>query len=105
MSEEKRLAELDTRISRMESALQHIPITLFDPDPEDWGWLSKWFRRHPIPIPRPPVPGPDPSPLDLSRLSRVQLELALANINAGLLRLDAQKKAVTAQLEQLQQVS
>jgi hypothetical protein len=101
MSDEKRLAELDARLARMESALQRIPH-VFDPPPDDWGWLSRWFRFTPvIPLPPPrPEPG-DPPTVDLSRLSRVQLELALANVKAERIRLDALEHSIGQQLKQI----
>jgi hypothetical protein len=46
----------------------------------------------------PPRPG-DPSPVDLSRFSRVQLELAVHQIAAERIRLDALEGMVKEQLK------
>jgi len=102
-------AKLTARIERLESALGRVPgggVT--DPPPDPWPWPQwpfprpwPWPPRWPFPWPDPLPPGPiiDPPPFDVSQLTRPQLELALEQIKSQRVRLDAQEKAISAQLQ------
>jgi hypothetical protein len=92
------LAGVSARLDRLESVLDRLgPVS--DPAPDDWGryWRPGWGTWGGW---RPPRPG-DPSPLDLSRLSRVQLELAVHEIAAERVRLDALEGMVKEQIAAL----
>jgi hypothetical protein len=90
------LDDLAVRLDRLEAMLDRFgPIS--DPAPDDWGRLpGRWWWN--IPLPVPPRPG-DPSPVDLSRFSRVQLELAVHQIAAERIRLDALEGVIKQQLK------
>jgi hypothetical protein len=91
------IGDLAVRLDRLEALLDRIgPVS--DPAPDDWGRLPGRFDRWYWNIPIPPRPG-DPSPVDLSRFSRVQLELALTQIAAERIRLDALEGVVKEQLK------
>jgi hypothetical protein len=102
MATDKSLAELASRLDRIESALLHRVPPFADPSPDDpgrWGGWPWWSSRV-IPIPFPgPNPG-DPVPTDISRFSRVQLELSLESIKAQRIRLDALEGMIKSQLKQ-----
>lgn len=107
MADAKQFAELNARISRLESVFQRMPNV--DPAPDDWGWgggglsnLAKWLRRIPIPFPE-PNPG-DPVTVDFSRLSRAQLNLWLGHIQAERIRLDALENTLKEQLQAVKAV-
>ena len=91
------LEDVVARLDRLESLLDRFgPIS--DPAPDDWGRLPGRFDLRWWNIPIPPRPG-DPSPVDLSRFSRVQLELAVHQIAAERIRLDALEDMVKQQLK------
>ncbi|HZB43301.1 MAG TPA: hypothetical protein VE487_20185 [Ilumatobacter sp.] len=91
------LDDLATRLDRLEQMLDRFgPVT--DPAPDDWGRLPGRFDRWWWNIPVPPRPG-DPSPVDISRFSRVQLELAIHQIAAERIRLDALEDMINQQLK------
>jgi hypothetical protein len=98
-----RLAALEQRLDRLEVTLHgRFPYPPVDPAPDDFGrWpgWQWWGGRRPIPIPI-PEPG-DPVPIDIGRLTRVQLQIALENIKAQRVRLDAVEKLVQQQLKQV----
>lgn len=96
-----RMAALESRLERLEMSLHgRFPYPPVDPAPDDWRSPWQWWGgRRPIPIPI-PEPG-DPVPIDIGRLSRVQLQIALENIKAQRVRLDAVEKLVQQQLKQV----
>jgi hypothetical protein len=98
MAEEKYLAEISTRLERLEALLVGRIPQVFDPPPDDWGRLGGWGRWRPVPIPW-PEPG-DPVPLDISRLTRAQLLVSLESIKAQRIRLDAMENVINQQLKE-----
>jgi hypothetical protein len=99
MPDDKRFADLETRMLQLEAFIRRPPWNV-DPSPDDWGrvpvfggWLG-W--RGPIPVPQPG----DPGPMDISRLSKAQLELSLESIKAQRVRLDATERMIKEQLKQ-----
>jgi hypothetical protein len=100
MADDK-LAALEQRLDQLEMSLHgRFPFHHVDPPPDDprwpvWPW---WGGRRPIPFPI-PEPG-DPVPIDIGRLTKVQLQMALENIKAQRIRLDAVEKLVQQQLKQ-----
>ncbi len=97
--EKPTLADVSARLERLESLLDRFsPVS--DPAPDDWGRIPWRPDRWGWQIPVPPPKG-DPSPVDLSRFSRVQLELAVHQIAAERIRLDALEGVVKEQLAAL----
>lgn len=98
------LADVAARLDRLEALLDRFGGGIVsDPAPDDWGRPGRFdlptrFDRWYWTIPIPPRPG-DPSPVDLSRFSKVQLELALTQIAAERIRLDALEGVVKEQLK------
>ena len=98
------LADVAVRLDRLESLLDRFGGGIIsDPAPDDWGRPHRYgpigpFDRQYWYIPRPPDPV-DPSPIDLSRFTKVQLQLALTQIAAERIRLDALEGVVNEQLK------
>ena len=98
------IGDLAVRLDRLEALLDRLGGgVISDPAPDDWGRPGRYgpigiFDRQYWHIPRPPDPV-DPSPIDLSRFSKVQLQLALTQIAAERIRLDALEKVVNEQLK------
>lgn len=96
MASDKAMAELVTRLDRIEAAIASRIPSIMDPPPDDIGRIGGWWR--PIPIPW-PNPG-DPVPMDISRLNRAQLLVSLESIKAHRIRLDAMENMIQEQLKQ-----
>jgi len=98
------IGDLAVRLDRLEALLDRFGGGIVsDPAPDDWGRPGRYgplghSDRQYWYIPRPPDPV-DPSPIDLSRFSKVQLELALTQITAERIRLDALEGVVKEQLK------
>ncbi len=99
------LGDLAVRLDRLEALLDRFGGGIVsDPAPDDWGrWPGRFgpvgnFDRQYWYIPRPPDPV-DPSPVDLSRFTKVQLQLALTQIAAERIRLEALEGVINEQLK------
>jgi len=99
------LGDLAVRLDRLEALLDRFGGGIVsDPAPDDWGrWPGRFgpignFDRQYWHIPRPPDPV-DPSPVDLSRFTKVQLQLALTQIAAERIRLEALEGVINEQLK------